>query len=119
MIREAEADARTKRRGLWRLGVYQIRDAHALVKARGYVLLQGKLVESGGGRKVRYLNFAEDWRQDFTLRATRSSARRLDKAGLGFDALVERNLLIRGWLVWRNGPMLDITCPQQIEALDP
>ena len=119
LLRDAEASARTARRGLWRIGVYQLRDAVQPIKARGFVLVAGMPFESGGGRNVRYLNFDKDWRQDFTLRATKSSARRLDKANLGFDALLERKLLVRGWLVWRNGPMLDITCPQQIEALDP
>lgn len=82
------------------------------------MLVEGTAVESGGGRSVRYLNFAKDWRQDFTLRATRASVRQLEKAGLGFDAILEWKLLVRGWLVWRNRPTLDITCPQQIEALD-
>ena len=119
MLRDAEAMARTARRGLWRIGAYQVRGAMKPIKARGFVLVTGTPLESGGGRSVRYLNFDKDWRQDFTLRATKSSARRLDKANLGFDALLERKLLVRGWSVWRNGPMLDITCPQQIEALDP
>ena len=119
MLRDAEADARQARRGLWRIGANQIRGAMKPIKARGFVLVTGMPLESGGGRSVRYLNFDKDWRQDFTLRATKSAARRLDKANLGFDALLERKLLVRGWLVWRNGPMLDITCRQQIEALDP
>jgi micrococcal nuclease len=119
MLRDAEARARTARRGLWRIGTYQIRDAMKPIKARGFVLVAGIPLESGGGRSVRYLNFAKDWHQDFTLRATKAVARRLDKANVGFDAVVERKLLVRGWLVRRNGPMLDITCPQQIEPLDP
>jgi micrococcal nuclease len=119
MLRAAEASARTARRGLWRIGAYQIRDAMKPIKAHGFVLVAGLPLESGGGRSVRYLNFAKDWRQDFTLRATKAVARRLAKANLGFDAVVERKLLVRGWLVWRNGPMLNITCPQQTEALDP
>lgn len=119
MLRGAEAEARLKKRGLWRIGAYHVRAAAKPVKARGFVLIQGVPVSHGGGRKARYLNFAEDWRTDFTLRMTKKTERLLARAGLDFDTMLERKLLVRGWLVWRNGPMLDITCPQQIEALDP
>lgn len=119
LLRAAEADARRSKRGLWRIGTYQVRVASKPVKARGFVLIQGVPLSHGGGGTARYLNFAEDWRKDFTLRATRKTERLLARAGLGFDTLLERKLLVRGWLVWKNGPMLDITCSQQIEALDP
>lgn len=118
-LRQAEAEARRARRGLWALGLYRPRLADRRMRPEGFALVEGRAVATGGGRQMRYLNFAQDWRQDFTLRAARPLRRRLDKAGLGFDALVGRNVRARGWLHYRNGPMITLSCPQQIEAIDP
>lgn len=118
-LRTAEAAARAGRRGLWRIKDYAVAQADAAIRVRGFVVVEGVAVSTGGGRKARYLNFGEDWRKDFTLRTTVRQARSLKRAGIGFEALVGRKLRARGWLVWKNGPMLDITCSQQIEALEP
>ncbi len=115
-LRRAEAGARNAGRGLWALGVYRARRADRPMRPSGFAVVEGIAVASGGGSKMRYLNFAEDWRKDFSLRADRATSRRLAKAGLDFDSLIGRKLHARGWLIYRNGPMLDIDCPQQIEA---
>lgn len=118
-LRAAEASARQARRGLWALGLYRPRQAERPMRPSGFALVEGRAVATGGGRTLRYLNFDKDWRKDFTLSADRTTQRRLAKAGLDFESLVGRNLRARGWLNYRNGPMITLACPQQIEALTP
>lgn len=118
-LRAAEASARAARRGLWALKPYWVRRADRPMRPAGFAVVEGLVLATGGGRKRRYLNFAEDWRKDFSLSADRRTLRRLAAAGLDFDRLTGRNIRARGWLVYRNGPMLTITCPQQIETLQP
>lgn len=118
-LRLAETAARQARRGLWRLWAYRPRAADKPMRPDGFAVVEGRPVATGGGAKMRYLNFAKEWRNDFTLRADRRTARRLAKAGLDFETLVGRRVRARGWLGYRNGPMLHIACPQQIEALEP
>lgn len=118
-LRVAEAEARRARRGLWALKTYWPRRADRRMRPEGFALVEGVAVATGGGARMRYLNFAQDWRNDFTLRADRSVRRRLEAAGLDFERLVGRNVLARGWLHYRNGPMITLSCPQQIEARDP
>jgi len=64
-----------------------------------------------------YLNFAEDWRRDFTIMVERKDAKVLQEAGLDVKALAGKRLRVRGWIQWRNGPMIRVTHVEQIELL--
>jgi len=116
-LRGAETIARAARRGLWALPAYRVRQADRRIWASGFAVVEGRVFATGGGGRMRYLNFAQDWRKDFTLRAERAVERGLDRAGIGFASLVGRRVRARGWMIYRNGPMLHISCPQQIEAM--
>lgn len=117
-LRAAEQDARAAERGLWRLDAYKSRAADEGMQARGYHIVEGAPVATGGGRKMRYLNFAKNWREDFTLRMERRLLRSLEAAGLAPESLIGRRIRARGWLFYANGPMLHVACPQQIEVLE-
>lgn len=116
-LRAAEASARAARRGVWALAAYWPRSPRTQLKTGIFVTVEGAPVAAGGGRRQRYLNFGADWREDFTLAAPGPVLSDLDAAGLGFDGLVGRNLRMRGWLTYWNGPLIRIACPQQIEVL--
>jgi micrococcal nuclease len=38
-------------------------------------------------------------------------------AGIDLKALAGKRLRVRGWVMWRNGPMIEATHPEQIELL--
>ena len=38
-------------------------------------------------------------------------------AGIDLTALAGKRLRVRGWVMWRNGPMIEATHPEQIELL--
>ena len=66
-----------------------------------------------------YLNFAEDWRNDFTVTIERKSLASFEEAGLDLEALTGKRIRVRGFIEWWNGPMIAATHPEQIEVLTP
>ncbi len=82
-----------------------------LPAGRGTVAAVGE----GGGRL--YLNFAPDWRSDFTISVERKDASAFAAAGIDLKKLAGTRLRARGFLAWRNGPMIEASHPEQIELL--
>lgn len=68
-------------------------------------------------RRPIYLNFAEDWRRDFTVSVDRKAASAFAAAGIDLKALTGKRLRARGFLAWRNGPVIEASHPEQIELL--
>ncbi|MEC7658095.1 MAG: thermonuclease family protein, partial [Pseudomonadota bacterium] len=68
--------------------------------------------------KVRScVNFGSDWRTDITITVQPPDRRRFVKCGDGPGSLRGRLVRVRGWLRWRNGPMIEATHPEQIDVL--
>ena len=84
---------------------------------RSYQLVEGAVAEVGelGGRL--YLNFDKDWRKDFTILMERKDGEAFKAAGIDPKALAGKKLRVRGWVEWRNGPMIHATHAEQIELL--
>ena len=119
----AEEAARAARRGLWRSWAYRVQDAGDAERlgrlTHSYQLVEGTVHAVGEGRKLLYVNFAEDWRRDFTITIARKDLARFEAAGLDFGALAGKRVRVRGWMEWWNGPMIAATHPEQIEVLAP
>ncbi len=113
-----EQAARAARRGLWRLVHYRIVRADDVERFDFYELIEGRVLRAERVGRWIYLNFGPDYRTDFTL--SLPASRRQDFVAAGKDpmALAERNIRVRGWVYWRNGPMIDLTHPEQIEIID-
>jgi endonuclease YncB( thermonuclease family) len=116
-----EDEARSGRLGLWSSSVYRIQDAldekrlDRLIHT--YQLVEGTVRSVGEGSAWLYLNFADDWRRDFTISIERKHAAEFAAAGLDLKAIAGKRLRVRGWLAWRNGPSIEATHPEQIELL--
>lgn len=119
----AEEEARRERRGLWRSWAYRVQDAGDPERlgrlTRTYQLVEGTVHAIGEGRKLLYVNFAEDWRSDFTIVIERKHLARFEAAGLDLGALAGKRVRVRGFVEWWNGPMIAATHPEQIELLPP
>jgi len=117
----AERTAREGRRGFWRSLTYRVRDADnpkALGHLRhSYQLVEGTVHGVGEGKTRVYVNFAEDWRSDFTVVIPRKRLPVLEAAGLDLAALPGKRIRVRGWVEWWNGPMIEISHPEEIEVL--
>lgn len=114
-----EADARRKRRGIWHSWAYRVQDANDVERlgrlTHSFQLVEGRVHAVGEGSKWIYVNFAEDWRHDFTIAVARKDLAAFET--LDLERLAGRRVRVRGWVEWWNGPMIKATHPEQIEVL--
>lgn len=117
-----ESYARSRRLGLWQNGVYRTLSADRpgeIMKQRGkYERVAGKVVSVGRTKSATYLNFSNDWRSDFTARIDKKVLAANPEFDRSLDALANTSVVVRGWIERRNGPLIDITDPSQLEAAD-
>jgi len=119
-----EARARAAEKGLWGHKFYTVR---GVLKTETYDIdtfqvVAGVVHNAARVRGRVYLNFAEDWRRDFTVTISRKHARAFAAFGVDMKtwpaSWVGKRLRVRGWIYWRNGPMIDASHPEQIEVLE-
>lgn len=117
----AEKQAREAGLGLWGHASYQIRPAarhRDLLRFRStYQLVEGTVLNAADVRGRVYLNFGENWREDFTIAVQPSTTRLFAEAGVDLLALKGRRVRARGWIERRGGPLIEIQHPGQIEVL--
>jgi micrococcal nuclease len=114
-----EQVARAARRGVWNISVYRPKPARLvglLMRRRSHFeIVTGTVTDVSHTRSATYLNFGSDWKTDFTVRIGKdvlSSAPSLQHA---LGTLAGRHVSVRGWIERRNGPMIDIRDPAQID----
>ena len=116
-----EREARAKRRGVWASYAYRIESALDVKRLgrliHSYQLVEGTVAAVGEGGGRLYLNFAPDWRSDFTISVERKDVGAFAAAGIDLKTLAGVRLRARGFLAWRNGPMIEASHPEQIELL--
>jgi len=116
---DAERAARAARRGIWALDWYRIIDAADAGRLIGtFQLVEGRVKSAAIVRGRGYLNYGDDWRSDFTVSIAPESLKLFRAAGVSILNLKDRRLRVRGWLVSRNGAMISVTHPEQIEILE-
>lgn len=114
-----EAAARAADRGIWADSWYAIRDAGGLEPdLDSFQLVEGRVLSVARVRGRAYLNFGTDWETDFTLTLDADALRTFDAEGVVVEALEGRRIRSRGWVEYFNGPMIEITHPEQIEEVD-
>ena len=110
-----EAEARRKNAGMWALGEYQIlTPEEAADHVDGYHVVEGTVVSAAKVKGRVYLNFGADWRTDFTLALSSDAVKLFTKDLLTLET---KRVRARGWIDRYNGPMIDITHPEQLEIL--
>ncbi|WP_434616098.1 thermonuclease family protein [Azospirillum sp. B2RO_4] len=117
-----ETTARDAGRGLWRSRVYAVRDAadaDELARDRdSFQLVEGVVLAVSKGGGETWLDFGADWRSDVTVHIGRAAMREVTRAGIDPLSYEGRRVRVRGWITLRNGPMIEITHPEQIERLE-
>ena len=121
-LQKREAGARQAGLGIWSLAYYAVRDAKntaALDKELNTFQIIRGIVQSTAVVKGRgFLNFGKNYRDDFTATVAPRDLRAFAKAGMDFKGLRGKMVRVRGWLKERNGPMIDVTHPEQIEVVE-
>ncbi len=117
-----EGSARSAKRGIWGHPFYRVRhaaDERGLAGEAGtFLVIEGAVIDAARVKNRVYLNFGPRWRSDFTITIGPKAAKVFATAGVDPLAWESRRIRVRGWLRKRNGPMIEATHPEQIEALD-
>src|SRR5262249_21147619 len=82
-----------------------------------YQLVEGTVLSVGEGAGRIYLNFTRDWKSDFTISVARKDLPAFDQAGIDLKTLAGKRVRVRGWVIWRHGPMIEATHPEQSELI--
>ena len=106
---------------MWGVTAYRVLAADNVERlgrlTRSYQLVEGVVAQVGETTGRIYLNFDKDWHRDFTVLIERKDNDTLKAAGIDAKALAGKRLRVRGWIEWRNGPMIHVTHLEQIELL--
>lgn len=117
---EAETAARRESQGIWRHPYYAILDPVGASDHTGrFSLVEGRILKTAIVRGRAYLNFDEDYRTDFTISISSKNLKSFKRSGISPQDYAGRRVRVRGWLRWSNGPMIEVTHPEQIEVLKP
>ncbi len=115
-----EEAARAAGRGIWSDPFYAVRTpAETGQHIDTFQLVEGRVLQAAEVRGRIYLNFGEDWREDFTVTIAPSDTDRFADAHPNPLSLAGTRVRVRGWLYWFNGPAIDLTHPAQLEPLEP
>jgi len=116
---EIEDAARRAGRGLWADPAYRLRTPDDVGKAVDqFQIVEGRAVAVAVVASRGYVNFGADYRTDFTLAFDAAALRLMREAGVDLASFRGHRLRVRGWVRWFNGPLIDVSHPEQIELLD-
>lgn len=116
-----EASARDRKLGLWSdsadpaFAVATPETAGRLLNTFGIV--EGTVVNAAAAKGRYYLNFGPDWKTDFTAELSKPAVNLLALQKIDWTKLADHRVRVRGWIEDRNGPMIMVTAPSQLEVL--
>ena len=115
----AEKMARTAKRGVWEQGTFgPTASDRASIHIGGFALIEGRVLKTAAVKGRVYLNFGENWRTDFTVSAKKSAYELITNEGLLVGNISGRLVRARGWVESRNGPMITLRYPGQLELIE-
>lgn len=113
-----EQKARLNDTGIWALDFYRpIDQEKAAEYLNSFQIIKGRVRGAAKVRATYYLNFGDDWREDFTIMIKSAAARKFIKANLSPENYKGKEIEVRGWLKSYNGPMIEVTHPEQIRQI--
>ena len=114
-----ENTARDLQKGLWAQDAAPMLDHTNAAEALGdYAVVTGTIVKAASVRNTLYLNFGENWREDFTIQVPAKLRKELIRAGIDPQGLNGTNVRVRGWVRDYNGPLIELGHISQLEILD-
>lgn len=116
-----EEKARAAKHGIWAHPFYALRTPAPEALARQsntFQIIEGTVLTTANVKGVGFLNFGDNWRTDFTVRLPKKVVRLFKKDGLTHESYQGKRVRVRGWLKNWNGPMIEVSHPEQIEVLE-
>lgn len=110
-----ERQARLSEPGLWavRPEVQSVSADRAETVLDRFAIVQGRVLSVARGFRSNFVNFGDDWREDFTIYLKRGRISRAFPPAL----LEGQRVRVRGWVFYSNGPAIDLADPLYLEVL--
>ena len=119
-MREIEDVARAARLGIWSDPHFAVRSVDEMGEyLNRYEIVEGRVRATDQVDGRVYLNFGPDWRTDFTVSVAPADVRVFRRDGINLLTFAGQRVRVRGWVRALNGPMMDVTHPEQIQLLGP
>ncbi|MEG3619299.1 thermonuclease family protein [Magnetovibrio sp. PR-2] len=113
-----ERQARADKQGIWGLPYYTIRTPENVRHDMGtFQLVEGRVFDVAHVKNSIYLNFAMNWRKDFTIQIDAKRAPDFEAKGIDLLKLRAKRVRVRGWVKSRNGPLILLDHPERLEIL--
>lgn len=117
-----EARARADRRGIWAAPENRplsAHDAEGLAARIGEnTIVEGRVIAVGERRRATYLDFSRRWQGGFTVIVPEEIWRELVQDGIDAGHLTGRRIRVRGVLLDRRGPAIELAIAAFIEDLE-
>lgn len=114
----AEDKARARNKGLWAHPLLAAQPSKAVTTRPGtFAVIKGPVIGATKVAGTVYLNFDDDWREDFTIRLVWPLRRQYPKAQRTAEWWQGRDIEVRGVLESFNGPMITPLHPAQIRLI--
>lgn len=121
-LQARETGAREAKLGLWWRKTYAVLDASKpksiFPRMHTFQIVEGTVVGVKATKRWTFVNFAADWKRDFTIAVKAKNRRLFAKSDLVLSSLRGRKVRVRGWIESWNGPAIKVTHPEEIEILD-
>lgn len=118
-LRAAERRAERGGRGGWsdgRFAVERADDPTLAARAGRYAVVEGRVLSTGAAGRTRYLNFGRRWTLDFTVVIAESGGGSRAAAGDVQAVPAGARVRVRGWLEARDGALIRLASPGDLET---
>ncbi len=113
-----ENGARTNKSGMWNMDEHKILSPEQAEEYIGsYQIVEGKVQSASLRKNKLYLNFGNNWRDDFTVAISAFNLRKFVKAKIDPKQWNGKLIRVRGWIKSYNGAYMEIEHPERFEAL--
>ena len=116
-----EAGARRAVAGIWGSADYALRaaDDPSLLERSGlYEIVEGRVLSTGRGSRLVFIDFGRDFRRDFTVMVSHAIAQLLNETGRTVESLKGRVVRVRGVIENSGGPAIRLNDPIELELVD-
>lgn len=113
-----ENTARKSKSGMWDIEEHSVLTPEQAKKHIGtYQIVEGVVNTVSMRKNKLYLNFGQNWRDDFTVAISAFNLKKFTKQKLNPQQWNGKRIRIRGWIESYNGPYMDIDHPERFEAV--
>lgn len=115
-----EDEARAKKLALWSAEGWPVLTPETASKGVGeYRLVEGTVENAATVKNNLYLNFGNNWKDDFTVMVGPAVRRDLTRRGIDPQSLAHKKVRVRGFIRDYNGPFMELENDLRLEFAHP